>query len=75
MLQGEGTQTLRTYVARRQATVAEWVNTWPSFDVCAIETGFEGGGRLRVPWWRQKAAEYQLKARVEAISEEARGRR
>ena len=51
VLQGAVTQTLRAYVKRRQATVAEWVDTRPIFDVCVQETGFEGGGRLRVPWW------------------------
>ena len=49
MLQGVGIQTIRTYVARQQATVAEWVTTWPIFDVCAKETGYEGGGRLQLP--------------------------
>ena len=55
--------------------MAEWVATWPIFDVCARETGFEGGGRLRVPWWRQKAAEDQLRVTMEAILEAARVRR
>ena len=44
VLRGEGTQTLRTYVARQQATVAEGVATWPVFDMCAQETGYGGGG-------------------------------
>ena len=39
VIQGEGTQNLRTYVYRQQATVAEWVSTRPIFDVCARETG------------------------------------
>ena len=39
VLQGAGTQMLRNYVARRQATVAEWVTTIPIFDVCARWTG------------------------------------
>ena len=56
VLQGAGKQTLRTYVDRLQAEVAEWVATRPIFDVCARETGYEGGGRLHVTWWRQKAA-------------------
>ena len=42
------------------------------FDVCAQETGYEGGGRLWVPWWRQKVAEDQLRVTVEAILEAAR---
>ena len=44
VLQVPGTQAIRTYVARRQATVAEWVDNRPIFDVCTKETGFEGGG-------------------------------
>ena len=50
VLQGVGTHTLRKYVDRRQATVVEWVANRPIFGVCARETGYEGGGRLRVPW-------------------------
>ena len=41
--------------------------TRPIFDVCAKETGYEGGGRLWVLWWIQKAAEDQLRVTVEAI--------
>ena len=75
MLQGDGTQTIRNYVARGQATVAEWVATRPILDVCVQDTGFEGGGILRVPWWRQKAAEDHMRVLVEAISEVERVRR
>ena len=62
-------------MARRKATVAEWVFTRPIFDVCAQETGYEGGGILQVPWCSQKAAEDQLRVTVEAISAAARVRR
>ena len=44
----------------------------PIFGVCAIETGYEGGERLRVPWWRQAAVHKQLKVVVEAILAAAR---
>ena len=47
----------------------------PIFDVCAIETGYERGGRIRVPWWMQEAAENQLKITVEAILAAARVQR
>ena len=30
---------------------------WPIFDICARDTGCEGGGGLWVPWWRQEVAE------------------
>ena len=52
VLQRAGTQPLRTYLDRRQATVAEWVALRSIFGSCTRETGYEGGGRLRVPWWR-----------------------
>ena len=52
--------------------MAEWEATHNCFYVWAQETGYEGGGRLRVPWWRQKVAEDQLRVTVEAILEAAR---
>ena len=75
VLQGTETQALRTYVERQHATVAEWVSLRPIFDVFARDTGYEGGGRLRVPWRRQEAADNQLKVTLEVISEAARVRR
>ena len=47
--------------------MADWVSLQPIFDVCARETGYEGGERLKVPWWRRKAVEEQLRVTVEAI--------
>ena len=55
VLQGEGKQSLRRYVDRRHVTVVEWVALWPIFDVFVRETGYEGGGKLQVPWWGQEA--------------------
>ena len=52
VLQAAGTKSLREYIDKRQATVAEWVALRPIFEVCAKETGYEGGGKLREPWWR-----------------------
>ena len=60
---------------RIQVTVVEWVSLRPIFDVFARDTGYEGGGRLRVPWRRQEAADNQLKVTLEVISEAARVRR
>ena len=60
---------------RQQATVAEWVALRPIFDVCARYTGYEGGGRLQVLWWRQEAEYNQLKFTVEAILAAARVQR
>ena len=56
VLQGAGTQPFQTYMDRIQATVAEWVDLWPIFDICARNTGYEEGRRLQVPWWREEAA-------------------
>ena len=67
VLQGAETQPIQTYLDRRQATVSEWVALRPIFNVCARETGYEGGGNLRVPWQRQEAAEKQLKFKLEEI--------
>ena len=67
VLQGAETQPIQTYLDRRQATVSEWVALRPRFNVCARETGYEGGGNLRVPWQRQEAAEKQLKFKLEEI--------
>ena len=66
-LQGAGTQLLSTYLDKINATVVEWAALWPIFDVCAIETGYYGGGRLWVLWWKQAAADKHLKVTVEAI--------
>ena len=75
VLQGVGTQFLSTYMDRQQATVAEWVALRPIFDVFKRETGYKGGGRLRVPWWRQEATENHLKVALEAILEAATAQR
>ena len=74
VLQGAGTHPLRTYMYWRQAKVAEWVALRPIFDVCARETGYEEGWRLRVTWWRQAEAEKKLKVTVEEILSAARVR-
>ena len=55
--------------------MAEWVALRTIFDICAIETGSEGGGRLRVPWWRQTEVEKHMNVKVEAILAAARVRR
>ena len=75
VLQGEGTQPIHTYIYRRQVKVVEWVALRPIFEVYAKETGYEGGGRLREPWWRQAAAEKQLRATLEDILVAAMERR
>ena len=50
MLQAAGTKLLKEYINKRQGTVAEWVALWKIFEVCAKDTGYEGGGKLREPW-------------------------
>ena len=64
-----GTKHLREYIDRRQAKVAEWVALRQIFEVCAKETGYEGGVRERGQCWRQKAAEGQLNTTLKEISE------
>ena len=44
VLQGAETQTLMTYMDRRQATVAEFMAIRPIFDVCERYMGYKGGG-------------------------------
>ena len=55
--------------------MVEWVSLRHIFDICAREMGYEGGDRLRVPWWRQAAAHNQMKVTVESILAAARVRR
>ena len=68
VLEKAETQPLETYIDRRQATVAEWVTLCPILEVCDRETGYEGGGRLREPWWRKMVAQKQLSAMLKDIS-------
>ena len=37
--------------------MAQWVALYPLFELCARDTGYEGGGRRRKVWWRQDATE------------------
>ena len=75
VLEKAGTQSLGTYIDRRQETVSEWVALCTILEVCDRETGYEVGGRLQVPWWRQTAAIKQLSATLKDILAEARERR
>ena len=50
-----GTQSARIYIEQRQANVAQWVALRLLFEVCARETGYEGGGRRMKVWWCQEA--------------------
>ena len=57
VLQAAGTKHLWEYINKMKATVAEWVYLQQIFEVCAKETGYKGGGRLRKKWWQQTSAE------------------
>ena len=70
-----GTQSLGDYIYRWQEKVTEWVALNPILEVCDKETGYEGGGRLREPWWRETAARKQLSDTLKEILEAARDRR
>ena len=67
VLPAPGINPIKTSIGKRQATVSEWVDLRPIFEVCAKETGYEGGGRLWEPWRIQAAAEQQLKATLKDI--------
>ena len=44
-VEGGGKQDIRTYIDRRQVTVAQWVALRPIFEVCVQEeTGYAGRG-------------------------------
>ena len=47
--------------------MVKWVALRPIFEVCTREIGYEGGGKLRVPWWRQAIAEKNMKVTEEDI--------
>ena len=55
--------------------MAEWLALRPILDICARETGYERGGKLRVPRWKQAAEDKQLKVMVEEILVAAKVRR
>ena len=52
VLRVAGTKLLQEYIENRQVTLAEWVDLRPIFEVCAKETGYKGGEKLRDLWWR-----------------------
>ena len=67
ILENSGTQSLGTYIDRRQATVEEWGALRPILEVCDRETGYKGRGRRRDLWCRQTAAIHQLSATLKEI--------
>ena len=72
---GDRGKTLRGYIARRKATVAEWVFLLPILNFCVKETGFEDGGGAQEQWWCQTNLERQMKNKLKEISVAARERR
>ena len=51
-MKAEGTHDIRTYIDRRQATMARWVSLWPILEVCVREEmGNKGGGWIRFTRW------------------------
>ena len=48
-----GNQSDRICIEQKKANVAQWVALRPLFEVCARDTGYDGGGRRRKVWWRQ----------------------
>ena len=45
-----GTQSVMNYIGRQQATVSQWVELKPIFEVYAGEKGHRGGGLRREAW-------------------------
>ena len=62
VLEKAGTQSLGTYIDRRQATLAEWVTLRPILEVCDRETVYEQGGKRQETWWMQTVARKQMGA-------------
>ena len=62
-------QSATTYIGRRKATVAQWVSLKLLLEVCAWETGYEGGDRKSQPWWRQGTAAEVLRTNLEGASQ------
>ena len=69
-----GTQTLGTYIYKRQETLAEWVALRPILEVYDKETGYKGRVGRRGLWWWQKAAWNQLSVMLEDILAVVRAR-
>ena len=69
---GSRTHAIQNYLDKRQATVAEWVALRSIFEVCVRDMGYTGGGKVREPWWRQAAADKQLRETLEEILATAR---
>ena len=65
----------RIYTEQRQATIAQWVELRPLFEVCARKKGYEGGGRRRKVSWSQEATRKKLRATLEDTQESKRRKR
>ena len=64
-LKAGGTHTTRTYIDKRQVIVAHWVDLRTIFEVCMQEEArYASAGRRRALWWRQMAADTQLRAKL-----------
>ena len=50
VLQGAGTQPLKTYLDRMQAKVAEWVALRTILETCTRKMGYKEGEKLQDPW-------------------------
>ena len=64
----------RTYIGRRQATVAEWVALGILFGVCVRETWYKRIGRIWYAWRCQEATEKKLQSTLAGILWEAKRR-
>ena len=55
-----GMKLVAKYIGRRQATVSQWVDLLPLLELCARETGYDGGGWNKSSWWRQQTTKETL---------------
>ena len=75
VLNKAGTQTLGTYIDKRQVTVAKWVALIPILEICDRETDYEVGERHHKLWWQKTVARKQLSETLKEILAAARARR
>ena len=50
-------QTASTYIGCRKGGVAHWVSLKTIFEICALNQGFEGGGRRGKLLWQKNVLE------------------
>ena len=65
-----GLTDVRTYINRRQNTVAQYIDTQPLLDLCEGETHREGA-RVTLRWWAQSGIDWEKAKAKETETESA----